>query len=277
MKDAIPVPHGFDPFLCPDGRETQDPSKSTPCAQASISYAGQPCGKPGHDEIRKLDDIGEIRGNIGNTGEYGGYRGIWGHGSGHRGHMHNSLFPFPGSGFADAPVSVGGLARKPRLAAAFSRPRIAPDERGEPVEKRRVPEKAPDRLGGAQGGDERRGRCRRPNRRSGPPLRDQGAHDLDQPVVPTRPDAPLRSTTASPPRARRPRPDPIQGDVPRRRHQVVLIHDDRGKARLKEMAGHPVARVDEGRIAPVRLAERPAKPLGRRGRQDEMDVVGHRR
>ena len=41
------------------------------------------------------------------------------------------------------------------------------------------------------------------------------------------------------------------------------------------MAGHPVARVDEGGIAPVRLAQRPAEPLGRRGRQDEMDVVGH--
>jgi hypothetical protein len=39
------------------------------------------------------------------------------------------------------------------------------------------------------------------------------------------------------------------------------------------MAGHPHPRVDEGRIAPVRLAERPPEALRRLRRQDQMDVA----
>jgi hypothetical protein len=68
-------------------------------------------------------------------------------------------------------------------------------------------------------------------------------------------------------RRRRVLPGPVQHDIARRDHQMVLVHDNRGKARLKRW---PIARIriGESGIAAARLAERPLETLGRPRGQD---------
>jgi hypothetical protein len=57
----------------------------------------------------------------------------------------------------------------------------------------------------------------------------------------------------------------VQRHIARRRHEMLLVHHDRAEARLEEMARHPEPRIDDRRISPVGLAERPARapPRGR--------------
>jgi len=56
-----------------------------------------------------------------------------------------------------------------------------------------------------------------------------------------------RWTTASPERARQAAPSHrIERDVARRRHQMVLVHDNRAEARLEQMSSHPRPRIDKG-------------------------------
>jgi hypothetical protein len=99
--------------------------------------------------------------------------------------------------------------------------------------------------------------------------------DGDQPVVAARkmrprarPSPVLRSFDKA-------RTHRVQRAIARRRHQVRFVHHDRGEASLKQMARHPQPCVDERRIAPMRLAQRPSEPLGRPWRQNQMDVIGH--
>lgn len=41
------------------------------------------------------------------------------------------------------------------------------------------------------------------------------------------------------------------------------------------MPRHPRAGIEEGGVAPVRLADRTGQPLRRRRREDEVNVIGH--
>ena len=54
-----------------------------------------------------------------------------------------------------------------------------------------------------------------------------------------------------------------------------LVERNRAEAALKQMTGDPHPRIDEARIAPVRLAERKCQPVLGRRHQNEMDMVGH--
>lgn len=67
----------------------------------------------------------------------------------------------------------------------------------------------------------------------------------------------------------------IERNVARRRHQMRLVHRNRAVARLEQVSADAQPRIDHAGVAPVRLAERPPEPLGRRRRQDQMDVVRH--
>lgn len=72
-----------------------------------------------------------------------------------------------------------------------------------------------------------------------------------------------------------PRAYRIQADITYRRDQMRLVHCDRRETALEEMTAPAAARVDEGRIAAVRIAERPRKTCLIARRKHEMDVVGH--
>jgi hypothetical protein len=58
-------------------------------------------------------------------------------------------------------------------------------------------------------------------------------------------------------------------------HQMFLIHHHRAEPPLEQMPRHPRPRIDEGRVAPVRLTHGALK-AGLVGRdKDEMDMVRH--
>ncbi len=71
------------------------------------------------------------------------------------------------------------------------------------------------------------------------------------------------------PRGRR-----IEREIAHRVEHVRLVHRHAAEAALEQMAGDARAGVDEGGVAPVRLADRARQPVQRRRRQDEVHVIG---
>lgn len=57
--------------------------------------------------------------------------------------------------------------------------------------------------------------------------------------------------------------------------QMDLIHRHRSEPALPQMPGRAHPRVHIAGIAPMQIPEGAAQPIGVRGRQHDMDVVGH--
>ena len=104
-------------------------------------------------------------------------------------------------------------------------------------------------------------------RRSGPPQRDKIGVTLT--VASSSPARCARTLDQS-------RPSRIERHIARRRHQMLLVHDDGAKARLKQMPGQAQPRIDDAALTPMRFAQGAAECLRRRGREDPMHMIGHR-
>src|SRR3984957_3211636 len=66
----------------------------------------------------------------------------------------------------------------------------------------------------------------------------------------------------------------IEGEIARGFQHMGFVHRDAAEPALKKIPGDARAGVDEGGIAPMRLAVRARQPFKRRWRQNEMDVIG---
>ena len=171
------------------------------------------------------------------------------------------------------PCSNHSLGRA-RLSPSFSRRHGAAEPAGDGFHEIRGPERAADGFGAAQGRIARLvspafdeiGKARRAFKQR--PYADQSVVTAQKmrPYARPGPVLGLRRQT---------RPNRVQRDIARGDHQMGLVHRDRAKPSLKEVARLPCARIDEAGVKAMRArhCQRQAERVG--GRQNQVNMVGH--
>ena len=74
-----------------------------------------------------------------------------------------------------------------------------------------------------------------------------------------------------------PRADRVERDIAQGGKQMRLVHRHATKAPLPEMPGAPLSRMDAASINAEHLRQPAAQRVGVVGRQNQMDMVGHKR